>query len=347
MIKYLVDYKQSEIQLYLARMGFAKNMEDLGKISFRKLLVLIKVVLLIYYYRIFFNVRILYFPPSGHTKSIYRDMAILLPTKWLFKSVIFHFHASGLSENYRDASSLKRWLLNKCFGRPDLCIRLSKFCPDEGAFLGARINCIVPNGVPDECGKDFKRNRTHDGFNILFAGLLNGTKGELDVIAAVQKLKQRGYDVKLSVAGQFSDPAYESKFRETIMKLGLEDCVKYLGLVKGEARLDAYRKADCFCFPSFFSSEAFPLVLIEAMSFSLPIVASRWRGIPDMVEDGVNGYLVEPKNCDEIAEKLALLIDDLELAKRLGENGRRIFEEKYQLSTFANSMIAAFDRVFE
>jgi len=66
----------------------------------------------------------------------------------------------------------------------------------------------------------------------------------------------------------------------------------------------------CFCFPTFFESETFGVVLLEAMQFSLPIVATRWRGIPSIITDGDNGFLVDPKDPIGLSEKLETLLRD-------------------------------------
>ncbi len=74
------------------------------------------------------------------------------------------------------------------------------------------------------------------------------------------------------------------------------------------------------------------------MQFAKPVVSTRWRGIPSVVEDGVNGYLVPVKDANAVAEKLLILSREPELRRRMGEAGRRIFEERFTLEAFHRRM---------
>jgi glycosyltransferase involved in cell wall biosynthesis len=111
----------------------------------------------------------------------------------------------------------------------------------------------------------------------------------------------------------------------------------------GTQRDDQYRAADVFCFPSFYEAEAFPLVLLEALQFSLPVVATEWRGIPAIVEDGVNGLLVPTRAPDRIADSLERLLRDRPLRETMGARGRGIYLEKFTDDVFRTNMQAAFE----
>ena len=100
----------------------------------------------------------------------------------------------------------------------------------------------------------------------------------------------------------------------------------------GEAKFESYRQADVFCFPTYFQCEALPVVLLEATACRLPVVATRWRGIPSIVEEGQTGFLVETHNADAVADRLATLAADGELRVAMGQAGRRKFEQEYTIS---------------
>jgi glycosyltransferase involved in cell wall biosynthesis len=110
----------------------------------------------------------------------------------------------------------------------------------------------------------------------------------------------------------------------------------------GEAKFQYYLKANIFCFPTFFESENFPVVLLEAASFALPVVSSQWRGIPSIIQEGENGFLSPVKDYHHMAERLQLLIEQPELRKKMGETNRRIYLEKYSLNKFHENMEEAF-----
>ena len=85
------------------------------------------------------------------------------------------------------------------------------------------------------------------------------------------------------------------------------------------------------------------MVLLEAMQFGLPVVATRWRGIPSVVADGVNGYLVPVRDSATLADRLARLLRDEALARRMGAAGRRAYEERFTLERFHRDLQAVFD----
>ena len=118
----------------------------------------------------------------------------------------------------------------------------------------------------------------------------------------------------------------------------LEERVRFLGVLRDREKFERFAACDVFCFPSYFEAESFGLVLVEAMQFGKPLVSTRWRGIPSVVEDGVNGYLVEVQDPRSVANRLYELAVDPALRVRMGAEGERIFEERFTLKAFHRSM---------
>ncbi|HEU5290544.1 MAG TPA: glycosyltransferase family 4 protein, partial [Cyclobacteriaceae bacterium] len=106
-----------------------------------------------------------------------------------------------------------------------------------------------------------------------------------------------------------------------------------------------YLTADVFCFPSFVESESFGNVIAEAMMFSLPVIATKWNAIPELVEDGVTGYLVPVEDAVKLAEKIKLLAENPALRIRLGSKGREKFISEFLLDTHLNNMEKMFVEV--
>ena len=111
---------------------------------------------------------------------------------------------------------------------------------------------------------------------------------------------------------------------------------------RDEEKLEYFAACDIFCFPSHFEAESFGLVLIEAMQFAKPVVSTNWRGIPSVAQDGVNGFTVPVEDPAAVADRLLRLINDPELRVRMGNEGRRIFAERFTLERFQRSMEDAF-----
>lgn len=343
MIQHLVDWKYQDVIIYHVRMVFSRGMKDMGKLQLYKIFHLLEIILKIYYYRIFKHADVLYYPPSGPNSAVFRDMMILFPTRWMFKKTIFHFHASGLSEHLKRDNKIFQYIFRKSFFNPDVAIRLSESCPNEGARINAKQEVIVPNGLPDEA-KIQNNHIKKKELNILFIGLLEESKGELDLCRAIKILKDKGIKCKARIAGEFKTLDYKEKFFNFINSNSLSESIEYLGIIRGEKKQNAFRQSDVFCFPSYFHSESFPLVLIEAMSYGLPIVTTRWRGIVDMVQDGYNGYLVDIQSPQLVAEKLAVLINE-ENRSIMGANARAFFDERYDIRQHLKLMEKIFNTI--
>lgn len=93
--------------------------------------------------------------------------------------------------------------------------------------------------------------------------------------------------------------------------------------------IELYRTADIFVLPSL--SEGIPVAIMEAMAMQLPVISTRITGIPEIVEDMVNGFLVNPKDPEALAKKIEYLIHHPYLREDMGKKGRKIIEEKFNL----------------
>ncbi|MDO4917295.1 MAG: glycosyltransferase, partial [Rothia sp. (in: high G+C Gram-positive bacteria)] len=139
---------------------------------------------------------------------------------------------------------------------------------------------------------------------IFFAGRLALEKNIDVLIEALSKLPSRLGHVVLEIAGT-------GEHLETLQKkaaeCGVESRVRFLGFVSDEELREGYLRANVFCQPG--TAELQSLVTLEAMSASRPVVLANALALPHLVEEGVNGYLFEPGNSSDLAEKLALILE--------------------------------------
>jgi glycosyltransferase involved in cell wall biosynthesis len=141
--------------------------------------------------------------------------------------------------------------------------------------------------------------------------------------------------------GAFESAEFESALRAAIEEAGLVDRVLLLGRRTGEDKAACFAASDVFCYPTFFESETFGLVVIEAMQFALPVAAARWRGVPSVVADGESGLLVPPRDPDKLAHALETLLSDPDMRRSMGRRGRELYLEHYTESRYRANMEAA------
>jgi colanic acid/amylovoran biosynthesis glycosyltransferase len=163
-------------------------------------------------------------------------------------------------------------------------------------------------------------------FEVICVGRLAPVKAQHILIAAIHRLVREGRDVRLRLIGDGPD---RGGLERDVVARGLQAHVVFHGWLNQNEVLARYKEADVFALASF--AEGVPVVLMEAMAMTIPCVATRITGIPELIRDGVDGLLVAPSDKDELAHAIARLMSDPSLRQRLGDVGRSRVMEDYDL----------------
>lgn len=173
--------------------------------------------------------------------------------------------------------------------------------------------------------------------NILFIGRGIKTKGLMALLKAFFLLRNR--EATLSVLGE--GPILE-KAKKYAAKLRIGSGVKFVGWVKHDSLADYYQKCSLLVVPSLWP-EPFGLVGLEAMFFKKPVVAFDVGGIPDWLEDGKTGFLVEKGNIKSLAKRIDLLLSDFKLASAMGKEGYKRVKENFTAQTHVEKLIKIYE----
>ena len=181
---------------------------------------------------------------------------------------------------------------------------------------------IIPDGV--DRIPQINVSRKGSMSRVLFVGHCSPIKGIKYLLEAIWLLKIS--NIALDLVGDLeSNIEYTARLKEMTRIWGISDKIIFHGFVPRERIINFYTEADIFVLPSLW--EGFGIVLLEAMAFELPVVATKVGAIPELVKDGVNGLLVPPANSRALAEAIAALIQNPGLRKKLGKNGRAIYNK--------------------
>jgi len=190
--------------------------------------------------------------------------------------------------------------------------------------------------------------RVDDGSppTILCVASLQPYKGIPVLIEACRWLRDRGPAFRCDIAG---DGWLRPQLERQIAKAGLATTVRLLGHRRQDEVAELMRRASLFVLPSVVARdgqmEGIPVSLMEAMASELPVVASSLSGIPELVEDGDSGYLVQPGNAVQLAAAIERLLRDPALAQRMGTCGRRTVERQFRLDRCVANLLEHLDRV--
>ena len=179
----------------------------------------------------------------------------------------------------------------------------------------------------------------HASHVILSVGNVRPVKG-FDVLVRTAAIVCKQFpQAAFLIAGHFHDVPYSEELLALREELGLTNNVLFLGL---RADVNAILPlGDLFCLPS--RSEGLSNALLEAMAHSLPAVATRVGGNPEVVEDGQTGFLVESEDAQAMAEKILVLLKDPALASSMGETGRQMLESKFTVERMVSRLVSLYD----
>lgn len=344
-IENLLQIPSHELRIVFMRMRFSDDVAEIGKFRLKKVLHLFS--LIHQAIRQLRNCRslILYYPPAAAVIPVLRDIFFLKMVRPFAPATVLHFHAGGVSQTIRSRWWL-RWLAGNVYQEVEAAVHLlPSAAAEESCFRPKRTFC-VPNGLDIPL---VQRSRLpgHNLFRVLLVGLLSAKKGTGLAIEIAGELKRRGVRFEVRLVGEWESQAECERCERIAAERDVVTHVSFAGILTGEAKWQEYSDADAFLFPSYHETESMPLVLIEAMAYSLPIVAGRWRHIPDIVEDGTTGCLFPIKDVGAAAELLRQLAESEELRQSLGSAGRKRYEENYTLSRHLTAMKDVFQAVYD
>jgi glycosyltransferase involved in cell wall biosynthesis len=329
-----------DLRLSAVRTRFSRRLNESGLFSLYKVWHLVWVIVRVTMARLRAGRGAwLYLTPAGPTRmAMLRDLVLLLAVRWQFSGLVLHFHAAGMPQAYQRLPRPLRRVFRTAYGSPDLVIAVAPSGTLDGAILGARRTVMVPNGVADL--GPARHREVHTPARLLFMGLVTPTKGVGELIEALRLLVGRGLDVWLTLAGEVPE-SYRDVLAEQIASAGLQDRVRLPGVVSGDRKRALFADSDVFCFPSYFESESFGMVVAEAMSAGVPVVATRWRGIPYVVGDGDAGLLVDPHDVAALADAVERLLSDAALRSRIVERARERYEALFTIEAHLAAMRGA------
>lgn len=205
----------------------------------------------------------------------------------------------------------------------DIAVSCSAFNANQVREHYGIIPRVVYNGIdpaqffPQTPNAELRKQLAGDAQTILYAGRLVRWKGVQYLIDAVALLAKTR-NVQLLIAGEGE---YRATLEQRARDLGISTRINYLGYISSAALAPYYALADVVALASY-ANETFSIMSAEAMACARPVVGSRFGGIPEVIADGETGFLAEPENANDFAEKIARLLDDEKLRERFGSCGR-------------------------
>lgn len=225
----------------------------------------------------------------GNRGSLLLSPAVFVAAKLFGKKVLTSKFGGKFHEYYEQLNPLQKKLLDLTFFKSDKLLLETK---QLVAYFDKKNRHIAWFPTSREIGEDREIKLSANAPRVIFVGHVRKDKGVLELIAAARELP----DFDFSVYGPFYDGLDASLFDG--------ENVKYKGLLKPDQVIDTMRESDVFLMPTYYPGEGYPGALIEAKIAGLAIITTRWRAIPELIDVGKNGVLVDPQRIDQIVDAL-------------------------------------------
>lgn len=269
-----------------------------------------------------------------HGGCFLRDAPYVLLCKLFGRRVVIHQHNKGMSQDVD--KPVFRWIYPMVYKNVKVILLSWQLYSDIEKIVRRENVMICPNGIKPSADPDFV-HITNTVPQIFFLSNLLIDKGVLVLLDALRILKDEGYCFVCDFVGSETHDISAKRFGEEVGGRGLDQMAIYRGRKHGDEKKYFFEKTDIFVFPSL--NEAFGLVAVEAMEYGIPVIASNEGGIPDIIEDGINGLLVEKNNPADLASAIKKLIVDSSLRAQMGQAGHRKYEERFTEEQFEKTMV--------
>lgn len=266
---------------------------DLNKITYFFL-----AVVKFFYFCLLKDIRIVHLHGASHN-SFRRKKIFIALAKFFRKKVVYHIHGGEFEDFYKNNPTL----VKSVFNRVDAVVALSE---SWKSFFEANIAhqnvTVIENVVLPPIGRSVKKDgRVH----FLFLGRFCQKKGVYDMLDAIsENFKYIDGKAVFHMGGN----GEVEQVRQRINDLKLDGVVVVEGWVSGDKKVDLLNLADVYILPSY--SEALPISILEAMSYSLPIISTPVGGVPEIVVHKKNGFLVAPGNRRAIGEAIVEMLQN-------------------------------------
>ncbi|MDG6223387.1 MAG: glycosyltransferase family 4 protein [Candidatus Bathyarchaeota archaeon] len=244
-------------------------------------------------------------------------------------------------------NSVLRSYEKKLMNRSDALIAVSKYTVNELTDLYGisteKIH-VIYNGVdiqkfkprPNKIELRQQFGLEPDNKIVLFVGRLYHRKGLEPLLRSIPLVLKEFSNVTFAISGTGFKEKEES-LRNLAKELNIEKDVKFLGYVPDEKLPELYSASDIFVLPAIY--ENFPFAILEAQSTALPVISTNVGGIPEFLEDRKNGFVIEAGDEPELTQKLLTLLQNPDLAKKMGDLGREMIEQKLSWNIITNQVI--------
>lgn len=318
-------------------MSTSRRMDEIGKTTFAKPFRMVEALVKTGWLLMTRRYSICYLAITCHGKGFLKDAPFVLLCKLFGRKVVIHQHNKGMSKDVNRWPY--RWMLPMVYKNAKVILLSWYLYPDIEKIVSKEHVLVCPNGIKVDDSTRLAIHGIHIGdktTKLLFLSNLMESKGVIVLLDALKILADKGYAFQCDFVGGETKEIDAHRLSVEIDNRHLNGKVVYHGKKFGQDKMEFFCNADIFIHPTY--DDCFPLVILEAMQWGLPIVTTHEGGIPDIIQDGVSGILAERHNPYSLADCIKKLMDNQGLREKMGEAGRNRLEEFFTDEVFEKRM---------
>lgn len=336
---------RSNFDCVFINLGLSREVSDIGKTNLKKIKNYFRLLIKVLINLKKFKPDLCYITPTSAGTGLYKDIPVIVIAKFFKVKIVYHFHNKGVSK--RQNRTLDNWLYKWMFNESKVILLSKHLYVDIKKYVSPDQVYYCANGIADETlNYSLKLNKSKKLLNVelLFLSNLIKTKGVQVLLEACKDLKDNGLPFHCNFVGGIGDISL-AQFNSSVRSLNLSDEVDYIGKKHGMEKSTAFKNADIFVHPTL--NDCVPLVILEAMQYSLPVISTYEGGIPDLVENRNTGFLVRKNNVKDLSVRLQELINSKKSRELMGKAGRRKYEQQFTIALFEKRFLDIINQILK
>ncbi len=268
-------------------------------------------------------------------RDFLKQSAVLLGTKLVGRPAVMRIHGGDFDRVFERSAPFVQEVTRRVLRRADRVVVLSERWRRVISAIEPRARIAeIPNAVDSSYFARLMERRSATANSVLMLANLCERKGHFDALEAAAIVLRTHPEVEFLFGGGERDPGARQELEKRALELGIANRISFLGPVIGGAKDDLFARAGLLILPS--HQENAPLSVIEGMAAGLPVVATSVGGIPEIIEHGVTGLLVEPRAPESLAAAINQLLDRPEQRRTFGAAGFEAVRRRWDRAAVAD-----------
>ncbi|MBN2046659.1 MAG: glycosyltransferase family 4 protein [Anaerolineaceae bacterium] len=260
--------------------------------------------------------------------------------------IVLHMHGGNFDLFHRNSPRFIQHFTQRMLLRADLIISVSAEWLDRVAdILSLPKTLVLRNCINLAAFPAHKHQSNGAKTHGLLMGRVSKAKGAFDLIESVGRLKDHYPALRVAICGGEELPGERARALERIRELGIEEQCNLPGRVAGEQKERMLQNTDLFILPSY--DEVLPMALLEGMASGAAVIATAVGGIPEIVENSINGFLINPGDVDDLTAKIALLLDHPHIREEMGKRSRELVKQHLDVIPYVTKLTAAYQQLID